>query len=84
MANDQVCYHSGPNDCDFRTQHSVLNFPSKVANKEVSDDWVKQSWVCPHVFGGIPVAVVTKEYKMLRGGEGGKLNFKEAQRGCQF
>jgi hypothetical protein len=44
----------------------------KVADKEVSDDWVKQSWVCPHVYGGIPVSVVEKEYLMRRGGKGGR------------
>ena len=29
-----------------------------VGDQKVSDDWLARAWVCPHVIGGIPVAVV--------------------------
>ena len=39
-----------------------------VGDKPVSDDWLQAKWICPHVIGGIPVAVVEKEYPMIRDG----------------
>ena len=39
-----------------------------VGDKPVSGDWLEANWVCPHVIGGIPVAVVEKEYPMTREG----------------
>jgi len=39
-----------------------------VGDKPVSADWVASNWVCPHVIGGIPAAVVEKEYPMIREG----------------
>jgi len=41
---------------------------SAVGNQAVGETW--GSWVCPHVIGGIPPAVVDKEFPMVR--EGGK------------
>ena len=38
-----------------------------VGDKAVSETWSK--WVCPHVIGGIPTAVVDKEFPMTRVGE---------------
>lgn len=44
--------------------------PMPVGDTPVSEDW--QTWVCPHVFGGIPVedGVVLNEYPMLRDEDG--------------
>merc|ERR1711966_539122 len=39
-----------------------------VGDKPVSGDWIEASWICPHVVGGIPVAVVEKQYPMIRDG----------------
>merc|ERR1712146_165342 len=41
-----------------------------VGDTPVSEDWIKQGWVCPHIVGGIPPSVVKKTYKMIR--DGGK------------
>lgn len=35
-----------------------------VGDKAVSDSWGK--WVCPHVYGGIPISVVDAEFPMVR------------------
>ena len=37
-----------------------------VGNQAVGDDW--GTWVCPHIVGGIPPAVVDAELPMLRDG----------------
>ena len=39
-----------------------------VGEKKVSNDWKAQKWICPHVYGGIPIDCVDKEYKMVRDG----------------
>ena len=39
-----------------------------VGEKQVSNDWKAQKWICPHVYGGIPIDCVDKEYKMVRDG----------------
>jgi len=41
-----------------------------VGEKQVSEDWKseKNNWICPHVYGGIPLDCVEKEYKMIRDG----------------
>jgi uncharacterized protein (DUF952 family)/mannose-6-phosphate isomerase-like protein (cupin superfamily) len=38
-----------------------------VGDKPTSDD-LMSTWVCPHIIGGIPVSVVTKERPMVRDG----------------
>ncbi|CAD7959273.1 unnamed protein product [Amoebophrya sp. A120] len=40
--------------------------PMPVGEKKVAEDWQSSQWVCPHVYGGIPVAAVEKEFRMLR------------------
>jgi hypothetical protein len=37
-----------------------------VGDKPVGDDWGE--WICPHVIGGLPTHVITREYKMTRDG----------------
>jgi hypothetical protein len=37
-----------------------------VGEKAVSDDWGE--WVCPHVIGGLPTHIITREYAMIRDG----------------
>ena len=41
-----------------------------VGEKSVSDDWKseKKNWICPHVYGGLPIDCIDKEYKMVRDG----------------
>jgi len=41
-----------------------------VGEKQVSEDWKseKNNWICPHVYGGIPLDCVEKEYQMIRDG----------------
>jgi len=39
-----------------------------VGDTAVGDDW--NEWVCPHVLGGIPPAVVDKEFPMKRDADG--------------
>lgn len=41
-----------------------------VGDKKVSGDWVQKNWICPHVIGGIPLAVVDTEYPMTRDADG--------------
>ena len=38
-----------------------------VGDQAVGDDW--EDWVCPHVLGGLPIAVVDKEFPMRRKGK---------------
>mmetsp|Transcript_37429 Transcript_37429/g.99021 ORF Transcript_37429/g.99021 Transcript_37429/m.99021 type:complete len:273 (-) Transcript_37429:246-1064(-) len=40
---------------------------SPVGGQAVGDDWGE--WVCPHVIGGLPPAVVDKEFPMARDGK---------------
>ena len=35
-----------------------------VGDTDVSGNW--ENWVCPHIYGGIPVSVVDAEYPMVR------------------
>lgn len=42
--------------------------PKPVGDTPVSEEW--QTWVCPHVLGGIPMQVVTHELPMLRDDDG--------------
>lgn len=41
-----------------------------VGEKQVSEGWEEgqRNWICPHVYGGIPLDCVEKEYKMVREG----------------
>lgn len=41
-----------------------------VGEKQVSGNWEeeKNNWICPHVYGGIPLDCVEKVYKMVRDG----------------
>ena len=40
-----------------------------VGEKEVSREWTEErKWVCPHVYGGIPLACVDEVYAMERDG----------------
>jgi len=41
-----------------------------VGEKQVSDNWKAEenNWICPHVYGGIPLDCVEKEYRMIRDG----------------
>ena len=41
-----------------------------VGEKPVSEDWKseKKNWICPHVYGGLPIDSIEKEYKMVRDG----------------
>ena len=41
-----------------------------VGEKQVSEGWEEghRNWICPHVYGGIPLECVEKEYKMVREG----------------
>lgn len=41
-----------------------------VGEKQVSGDWEEgeRNWICPHVYGGIPLDCVEREYKMTRDG----------------
>ena len=32
----------------------------------MSREWTERKWVCPHVYGGIPLASVDKVYAMER------------------
>jgi hypothetical protein len=41
--------------------------PLPVGDKAIGADWT--TWVCPHVYGGIPPAVVHKTYAMIREGK---------------
>lgn len=38
-----------------------------VGDKPVDDSW-RSAWICPHVIGGIPAAVVDAEFAMTRSG----------------
>jgi uncharacterized protein (DUF952 family) len=43
--------------------------PLPVGDASVSDDWTQSQWVCPHIYGGIPVSVdgiVTATYPIWR------------------
>ena len=42
--------------------------PVLAGDKPVSAGWVAANWIGPHVIGGIPAAVVEKEYVMTRDG----------------
>jgi len=35
-----------------------------VGNKDVSESW--SEWICPHIYGGIPISVVDAEFPMIR------------------
>ena len=39
-----------------------------VGEKTVSDNWKQSNWICPHIYGGIPLASVEKIYPMVRDG----------------
>jgi len=41
-----------------------------VGDKAVSDNWKpgQSNWICPHIYGGIPLASVEKIYPMIREG----------------
>ena len=39
-----------------------------VGSQDVSQDWKEKKWVCPHVYGGIPLQCVEKTYPMKRDG----------------
>jgi len=41
-----------------------------VGDKSVSDHWKseKKNWICPHVYGGLPIDCIEKEYQMVRDG----------------
>ena len=41
-----------------------------TGEKQVSGNWKeeKNNWICPHVYGGIPLDCVEKVYKMVRDG----------------
>ena len=41
-----------------------------VGDKAVSNDWKadQKNWICPHVYGGIPLGCVEKIYAMIRDG----------------
>jgi uncharacterized protein (DUF952 family) len=41
--------------------------PLPVGDKAIGDDWM--SWVCPHIYGGIPPVCVHKVNKMYRDGK---------------
>ena len=43
--------------------------PLPVGDKPVRDEWVQSSWVCPHVYGGIPPSIVAKTYPIVRDGK---------------
>ena len=45
-------------------------FSLYLGEKQVSEDWKseKNNWICPHVYGGIPLDCVEKEYQMIRDG----------------
>jgi len=43
--------------------------PLPVGDKAVNDEWVESNWVCPHVYGGIPLSVVVKTYPIIRNGK---------------
>ena len=47
---------------------SCFLFPT--GEKQVSGNWKeeKNNWICPHVYGGIPLDCVEKVYKMVRDG----------------
>jgi len=38
-----------------------------VGEQDVKSDWKDKKWICPHVYGGIPLACVEKVYPMLSG-----------------
>jgi uncharacterized protein (DUF952 family) len=43
--------------------------PKPVGEQEVQEDWTSSQWVCPHIYGGIPVSIpgiVTHTYEMKR------------------
>ena len=48
---------------------SFFNF-FPTGEKQVSGNWKeeKNNWICPHVYGGIPLDCVEKVYKMVRDG----------------
>jgi len=35
-----------------------------VGDKDVSESW--SEWICPHIYGGIPISVVDAEFPMIR------------------
>jgi len=41
-----------------------------VGDKDVSNEWKadQKNWICPHVYGGIPLGCVEKIYAMIRDG----------------
>lgn len=39
-----------------------------VGDQDVRSDWKEQKWVCPHVYGGIPLTCVENVYPMTRDG----------------
>jgi uncharacterized protein (DUF952 family) len=45
-----------------------------VGDQKVSDDWVRSKWVCPHIYGGIPVDtslnVLKRTFPMVRSHDG--------------
>jgi len=51
--------------------------PKPVGETPVGDDWA--SWICPHIFGGIPEGVVgtNDEYKIVRDSDGKKFLYIE-------
>ena len=45
-----------------------------VGDQKVSEDWVRSKWICPHIYGGIPVDtslnVLMKTFPMVRSQDG--------------
>lgn len=41
-----------------------------VGQKKIDDSWedTHRNWICPHVYGGLPIEVVHKTYEMVRDG----------------
>jgi len=57
----------------LRNQYGVVTRDEEampVGQKKISDDWTapKRNWICPHVYGGIPIGCVEREYPMTRDG----------------
>jgi uncharacterized protein (DUF952 family) len=48
---------------------TIFEEPKPVGEADVSNDWTQSQWICPHIFGGIPVTVegiVTAVYPIIR------------------
>lgn len=69
IPGDWICLEFTRRALRDRGIHTRDEQAEPVGDKDVSEEWRAQKWICPHVMGGIPLEVVQREYPMTRDGQ---------------